>query len=146
QSSDFQGIFCVAKNSRQNTASPTPLPPPPAETGGGVLLAAIWLVGYLVAFLSMSASDAFNSARGEVLLVALLRPDDLVANWFAGASWASLGQRLWIAFIVLGALSAATSAGWLCLRLLRVDLAVTRLEMTLLAVAVGMNVVSLATL
>ncbi len=119
---------------------------PPEHSAGVVALACAWLVGYFAVFLLTSSSEAQDTPRGGYLLVMLLRPDDLVADWFAGLGWNSVAERLWILLIVLGVLGVAAAAGWLCLRLLRVDRAVTRLEMTLLAVGVGLNLISLATL
>jgi len=116
---------------------------PPEHSAGAVALACAWLAGYLAIFLFTTSSEAQGTPRGGYLLVVLLRPDDLVADWFAGIGWSSIAERMWILLIALGVLSVAAAAGWLCLRLLRVDRAVTRLEMT---VGVGMNVVSLVTL
>lgn len=104
------------------------------------------IVGYLALFFALPITELGGARRGELLLVALLRPDDLLARWFEGASWQSLAERGWILLFVLGILSAAASAGWLWLRLLRVDRALTKIEMTLLAVVVGLNLVSLVTL
>ncbi len=117
-----------------------------ASSPGAVVLACAWLIGYVAVFLLMPAKDATETPRGEYLLVSLLRPDDLVAAWFRGVTWDSLGERLWILFVASGILGGATSVGWLILRLLRVDRVVTRLEMTLLAIGVGMNAVSIITL
>lgn len=120
--------------------------PPSEYSAGSIALACAWLVGYLAVFLLTPSSEAQDMPRGGYLLVTLLRPDDLVADWFAGIGWSSLTERMWIVLVALGVLSVAAAAGWICLRLLRVDRAVTRLEMTLLAVGVGLNVVSLVTL
>lgn len=118
----------------------------PEHSAGAIALACAWLAGYLTVFLLTPSRETEGTPRGGYLLVTLLRPDDLVADWFAGLSWNSLTERMWILLFVLGVLSVAAAAGWICLRMLRVDRAVTRLEMTLLAVGVGMNVVSLVTL
>ncbi len=109
-------------------------------------LAALWAVGYLAVFLATPTRDSPDVPRGSYLLAALLRPDDIVTAWFAGLSWTSLGQRAAILLTVLGVLAVAAAAGWICLRLARVDRLVTRLEMTLLATGLGLNLVSLATL
>jgi hypothetical protein len=94
-----------------------------------VVVALAGVVGYLAIFFALPITELGGARRGEILLVALLRPDDLLSRWFEGASWQSLAERGWILLFVLGILSAAASAGWLWLRLLRVDRALTKLEM-----------------
>ncbi len=133
-------------------ADPTtkhPQPPgatPRVRTPVAAIAALLGVAGYLALFLTLPIAELGGSRRGELLLVALLRPDDFVTRWFAGAAWQSLAERGWILLFVLGILSASASVGWLWLRLLRVDRALTKLEMTLLAVVCGLSLVSLATL
>ncbi len=133
-------------------AKPTTKPPlqrnerPGASSPLAVVVALAGVVGYLALFFALPITALGGVRRGETLLVALLRPDDFLTRWFEGASWQSLAHRGWILLFVLGILSAAASVGWLWLRLLRVDRALTKLEMTLLAVVGGLSIVSLATL
>jgi len=119
---------------------------PTSRTPRAVAIVLSGVLGYLTLFFALPMTALGGARRGEILLVALLRPDDLLSRWFDGASWQSLVERGWILLYVLGILSAAASAGWLWLRLLRVDRALTKLEMTLLAVVCGLNLVSLMTL
>ncbi len=112
----------------------------------GAMAALGGVAAYFALFLFWPIAEFGNESRIQMLFVALLRPDDYLLRWFEGASWPSLGERAWILFLVLAILSAATSAGWLWLRLLRVDRALTRLEMTLLSGIVGLNLASLAIL
>jgi len=119
---------------------------PRARTPFAAIAALLGVAGYLALFFTLPIAELGGSRRGELLLVALLRPDDILSRWIAEASWQSFAERGWILLFVLGVLSAAASAGWLWLRLLRVDRALTKLEMTLLAVVGGLNLVSLATL
>jgi 4-amino-4-deoxy-L-arabinose transferase-like glycosyltransferase len=132
---------------KPNIAKPTERDALRPSTAAPVTVrAAIAAVGaYLALFLALPIGELGGSRRGELLLVALLRPDDLLGRWLEGISWKSFAERGWVLLFVLGILSVAMSAGWLWLRLLRVDRALTKLEMTLLAGVVGLNLVSLAT-
>ena len=137
-----------------------PKPPPhrsdaPAQAGdapaGGATAAIaivwVWLAIYLAAFFRTPlGSGAQAVSRIDYLWASLLRPDDLVRQWIAGASWESLVQRGVILGVTAAILCVALAAGWTCLRLLRVDRALSKLEMSLFSVGAGLNLVSLATL
>jgi hypothetical protein len=104
------------------------------------------VLGYLGLFLSFPTESSEGVARGLLFGAALLRPDDFLAMWFAGASWGSVGEHLELLLWAAVVLSAAAATGWLCLRLVRADRLLSQLEMTVLAIGVGLNVVSLVTL
>jgi len=108
------------------------------------------LVAYLAAFLFLplmpDATDETRAPRIVYLMVSLLRPDDLVNRWFEGLSWQSVAERGQVLLYAAGVLGVGMAAGWICLRLLRVDRAVTQLEMVVLSLGVGLNLVSLFTL
>ncbi|MEX0679296.1 MAG: hypothetical protein WD063_19625 [Pirellulales bacterium] len=121
------------------------------NTAAGGAAAAIfiwaWLAIYLVAFFrDPLAGGAAEMSRLDYLFAALLRPDDMVRQWLAGAGWESLAKRGVILGVTAAILSVAMAAGWTCLRLLRVDRALSRLEMSLFSLGAGLNLVSLATL
>ncbi len=111
-----------------------------------VLAACVGLAVYLAAFFLVPMAGSGKAARPELLFASLLRPDDFLRQWFAGFTWQSVVERGRILVIAAAVLCVALAAGWTCLRLLRVDRAVTRLEMSLFSLGVGLNVVSLATL
>lgn len=114
---------------------------------GSIIVVWAWLAIYLVAFFREPlTSGAGEVSRLDYLMAALLRPDDMVRQWIAGASWESLEQRGVILGMTAAILCVALAAGWICLRLLRVDRAVSKLEMSLFSVGAGLNLVSLATL
>jgi hypothetical protein len=125
------------------------LQPSPASSAGASwwpLVATVGVLGYLGLFLSFPTESSEGVARGLIFFAALLRPDDFVAMWFEGASWVSVGEHLELLLWAAAVLSAAAGAGWLCLRLVRADRLLSRLEMTVLSIGAGLNVVSLVTL
>jgi hypothetical protein len=135
-------------------AKPPPHRPDASAQAGGatavIVVIWVWLAIYLAAFFRtplVSAPPGSNEvSRFDYLWTSLLRPDDFVRQWIAGASWQSLGQRSVILGVTAAILCVALAAGWTCLRLLRVDRAVSKLEMSLFSVGAGLNLVSLATL
>lgn len=109
-----------------------------------------WLAIYVVAFFRVplpgAQPDTGTAARLEYLVALLLRPDDLVRDWIADFAWSSLAQRGAILGVTAAILGVALAAGWTFLRLLRVDRALSRLEMSLFSAGAGLNLVSLASL
>jgi hypothetical protein len=125
------------------------LRPSPASAAGAnwwPLVATVSVLGYLGLFLSWPTESSEGVARGLIFFAALLRPEDFVAKWFEGASWVSFGEHLTLLMWAAAVLSAAAGAGWMCLRVVRADRLLSRLEMTVLSIGVGLNVVSLVTL
>jgi hypothetical protein len=112
-------------------------------------VAAGWLLVYLAAFLGIPcAGDGGWGAtvRLDYLWASLVRPDDFARVWVAGFDWAAAVERGVILGVAGAVLGVAVTAGWTCLRLLHVDRALSRLEMSLFSAAVGLNLVSLVTL
>ncbi|REK12351.1 MAG: hypothetical protein DWQ37_12365 [Planctomycetota bacterium] len=109
-------------------------------------LACVGLLGYVAVFFYAPLASSGKAERGEFLWTSILRPDDLVRAWIAGATWQGIVDRAVIAAVAAGIFAVVMAAGWTCLRLLRVDRVVTRAEMFVFSAGVGMNLVSLATL
>lgn len=131
----------------QSRSDATTHPGEPAGAVSAALLVVLGLCGYLVVFFRQPlAEGAGGLSRIDYLMASLVRPDDFVRLWIAGAGWQSLAARLMILGLCAATLCVALAAGWFCLRLLGVDRAVTKLEMTLFSLAVGLNLVSLGTL
>ena len=83
--------------------------------------------------------------RGQ-LWQTLLLGDDVLRNWIAGCTWASLTQRGLILAVAGAILVVALLVGWICLRLAGIDRLLTRLERVVFSAGVGLNLVSFVTL
>jgi hypothetical protein len=108
-----------------------------------------WLGAYLTVFLRVpfAGGQAGAEATPRFYVFAwLLRPDDLVRDWIGGVTWSTVAQRVTILGLAAAILLVALAAGWSFLRLLRVDRFVSRVEMSIFSVGVGLNLVSLVTL
>jgi hypothetical protein len=105
---------------------------------------------YLAAFFripSASGEAAWGrTTRLDYFWASLLRPDDLVRAWVDGFAWNTLAERGVVLGMAAVILCVAIAAGWACLRLLHVDRVLSRLEMCLFSIGVGLNLVSLFTL
>ncbi len=108
-------------------------------------LAAYLLLFFLSPLASTPASQPEKMPRGQ-LWQTLLLGDDILRNWIAGCSWATLTQRGLILAVAGAILVVALAAGWICLRLAGIDRHLTRLELAVFSAGVGLNLVSLVTL
>lgn len=111
-------------------------------------LIVVWgaLVFYLAAyFLTPLPSTPPGLRRGH-FWSSLLLGDHVLAGWVDGASFTTALQRLEILAVGAGVLLVAAAAGDLVLRAMRVGRQLNGLERALFATAVGLSLISLATL
>ncbi len=87
----------------------------------------VWLaIGvYLVLFFREPLAS-LPAAAGEVVrrvdvLQTILVGDEIVREWFVGASWQGVAQRAVIVAVAAGILLVACAAGWICLRACAAD-------------------------
>ena len=133
--------------------------PPPGKAAGGTLppadglklaLAGLGLATYAALFYFAPLSVAPTGWQGSFarwrLALALAVPDELWQSWTRDASWQAVQQRALIAALATAIFLVAWAAGWLALRLARLDRRLTRLERFVFAAGIGLNLVSLATL
>jgi hypothetical protein len=106
-----------------------------------------WLAVYLAAYWLWPISGSMGQPLRRVhFWLSLVLGDDTLARWVEGCSWISLAQRGQILAIAAGILLVAVAAGWMCIRLSRIEALLTRLECGVFSAAVGLNLVSLITL
>lgn len=112
----------------------------------------VWLglVAYLVAFYLMPLSSGAMAGqparpRGQ-LWAPLMVLDEFAPRWVEGVSGAAIVQRFEILALALGILLVACAAGSIPLRLAGLDRTRRRVEHWSLSAAVGLNILSLATL
>lgn len=122
---------------------------PPCRTPSAAVLALVWaaVTIYLVLFYWTPLPDASPSSevvlrRGHLLL-SIFEADRIAAEWFTGASWSALPQRAMVLAVSAAILLVACAAGWVCLRLTRVDCRLSRLEAWVFSAGVGLNLISL---
>ncbi len=138
--------LAVATPSLSSNRTNAPAGSGPERITGALVVVWVWLAVYLAAFFFPPVSGEGAAIRPGYLLASLVRPDDFVRQWIAGCTWQGLVERGVIVAAASAILCVALAAGWTCLRLLRVDRAVTRLEMLVFSTGVGLSLVSLATL
>jgi len=103
----------------------------------------VYLILFYATGLPSLKGDDGNAVRRIVLvLVYLVRPDDLLAQWVGARGEFSLVDRLPVLAIAGVILAYSFSLGWLVMALFRADRGLGRLETFVLSTAVGLNVVS----
>lgn len=142
----------------KSSARPSKRPAPAANVtarapGGDLSTAQIviwgWLVAYLSAFFLTPLANlpaGSEPLRRTYFWLTILLGDESMAAWFRGASFVSLTERLVLLALAGAILIVAQAAGWLCLQLLGAGQRLTRLEQFVFSSAVGLSLVSLATL
>lgn len=109
-----------------------------------------WLAAYLAVYYLWPLGSATASIKGVLrrghLWIALVLGDETIARWTEDFSSASLVERMFILSVVAAIFLIAVAAGWICLRLGRIDRLTTKLECFVFSAGVGLNLVSLATL
>jgi 4-amino-4-deoxy-L-arabinose transferase-like glycosyltransferase len=105
----------------------------------------LWCLGlvvYVTLFYATPMPHSGGTTRRVVLLSYLLLPDVLAEGWFGTPPEFAVADRLPVLLIAGVILAYAWSLGWLLMAVCRADRGLTRLEKSVFATAVGLNVVS----
>jgi hypothetical protein len=112
-----------------------------------VFLDAVYLVlaAYLVLFYCArlpSVELTGGTFHRFAYFVYLLLPEQLLADWFGSPAEFSLADRVPIVAVAGAVVAMGLSTGWLLLRAVRADQGLTRLEIFVFSLAVGLNVLA----
>jgi hypothetical protein len=113
-----------------------------------VLLGSVYagLAAYLVLFYSTRLPTVEEltgrTCRRFVYFTYLLLPDELMKDWFGKPADFALADRLPVLAVAGAVVAMGLSAGWLLLRAARADRGLTRLEIFVFSLAVGLNVLA----
>jgi hypothetical protein len=116
------------------------------------MLCAVWMaiVAYVLLFYAVPLHNV--PATGEDILrrghtvLPVFFVDEIVGQWFEGATFDALVQRLQISMVAATIFLPACAAGWLVLRMIGVNRQLTKLNRFVFSAGVGLSLASLATL
>ena len=115
-----------------------------------IAAALLGIIAYLVLFYATELPGLRNvdglSHRRVLFLLPLLTPDDSVAQWLGTSPTVTLFDRLPVLAVAGGILGGAFLIGWLTLALAGLDRRLTRLEVAVFSLGVGLNGVSICVL